>query len=595
MSERVILTIATGHPDFGEMCLNLALSIKANNPNQKVGLIYTDDAIENVKELVNNHFDYGLRVFYDECKSPAELSFKLKTQLYDLGETMCPEADAFIFLDADTIILPSKKPSDWFEEHAALNFTAYCNDQYYFATQSRKRKDYTFWCEPEKAKVFYGLHKGSRLPQVNSSFLYWKKSDEAKKLFDTAKELWESDFDGLQTYRGAKPDEFCFNVACAITGTYPHKNTYRPIFFQCFSENYSVEYVMHYFKSFGFAGNTGHQQHLIDLYNEHSNYYREHFAIRHKWNIAKQTKAFVDPQPLRILPFRKRTLYRQSELPNSDGGSFNPDGLVLPDGSQMTIVRKEKDMEAYKKGVYSTAYAHVHMLRDNKEEDFELIPDGYEARQRLEDFRLFMCGGAIFCNHSVVTNNFKEDMSIHISLAYIQKDRLVNVGMPSLPIATNRVEKNWAFFGERDIIWCIYSLQPYRLFYATAESGWGEWFEYPTEQVEIDFAHKAAISNSTNPILIGKEYLMFFHTKEQGIYYKGAVIINAETKQITHYTKHTIPFPARNDGWQRGLHYVSGAVYLERQGTVRLYYGENDSHAGYFDYNANELLKAIKQ
>lgn len=590
-----IITIATGHTDFGELSLNLALSIKANDPNQKVGLIYTDDAIDGVKELINNHFDYGLRVFYDECKSPAELSFKLKTQLYDLCATMCPESEAFIFLDADTIMLPSKKASDWFTEHAALNFTSYCNDQYYFATQSRKRKDYTFWCDPEKAKVFYGLHKGSRMPQVNSSFLYWKKSDEAQKLFDTAKELWDSDFDGLQKYRDAKPDEFCFNVACAITGTYPHRNTYRPIFFQCFSEIYSAEYVMHYFKSFGFAGNTGHEQHLIYLYNENAKYYRDFFSIRHQWSIERRTKAFVDPQPLTILPFRRRTLYRESELPNSDGGAFNPDGLILPDGSRMTILRKEKNMDAYIKGAVTTAYPHVHILRENKEEDYELIPEGYDQNERLEDFRLFMCDKAIMCNHSVVTNNHKEDMKICIHVGYIQGNKLVNLGEPSLPIATKQVEKNWAFFGEGGRMWCIYSLQPYRLFYADAETGWGEWHEYPVEPTDIDFIHKAAISNSTNPIKIGDEYLMFFHTKMQGIYYKGAVIINAKTKNITHYTKHTLPFPARNDGWQKQLHYVSGAVYLERDGVVRVFYGENDSHSGVFDYKADELLKAIKE
>lgn len=591
----VVVTIATGSTDFGNMALNLCLSIKANDKNQKVGLIYTEDAIKGIEGLISDNFDYGYRIFYDGCKTANELAFKTKTHLLDYCHGMCPDAESIIFLDADTILLPDKYASDWFEKHKDLNFTSYCNDMYYYSTKTRKRKDYTFWCDPEMANKFFEFHPSAKLPQINSSFLYFKpKSADAIKLFDTAKEIWEVDFDGLKLYKGEKPDEFCFNIACAITGIYPHKNTYRPLFFQCFTSTTSHEYIHHYFNGFGFAGNAGYAKHLIDLYNEHANYYREYFSISNKWIFEKETKTFVDDSQIKILPFRRRTLYREGDLPNSDAGVFNPDGIVLPDRTRMTIYRKEKSFDSYNMYAKNTAIAHVHLLKEKGEEEYELVPEGFDDGERIEDFRLFMCDKAIFCNHNVVTNNHTPMMEVRVNLSYIQGNKLVTCGTPNLPVEYNKIQKNWVFFGEGKRMWCIYSLSPYRLFYSDAETGWGEWYEYPVEQPEISFVHKGFISNSTNPILLGDEYLMFFHTKELGVYYKGAVIIDAATKKITHYTKHSIPFNARNDGWQKGLHYVSGLMYLDSEDAVRIYFGENDSHSGCFDYKREELLNAIK-
>lgn len=590
----LIITIATGNKSFGNFALNLALSIKANEPNQKIGLIYSDDAIADVKELVDRHFDYGMRIFYDECKTPQELAFKTKTELYDIATKMCPEADTFLFLDADTVMLPSRKTADWFEQHRELNFTSYCNDMYHFATKTRKRKDYTFWCNPEQAKEYFDLHNGSRMPQVNSSFLYFKKSDEAKRLFDEAYKVWVSDFNDFTQYKEAKPDELCFNIACAKTGIYPHRNTYRPIYFQVFQENHSHEEMLHQYRAFGLAGSTGHLPYIIDWYNNYTRYYRNHFAIIAEWYLNKETKGFVDETPINIHPVSRRTLYREGEIENSGAGIFNPSGLILKDGTRYTIFRKEKDFDTYKRYKHTTGIPHLHVLRANGETDTELKLINFDGA-RVEDFRLFICGQAIFCNYHEVRNNHTDNMEIKVGLAYLNENMLVAIAAPVLPYPTKRVEKNWVFFGEKNRMYCIYSLSPYRIFYADAETQWQEWARLDVPEATIDFVHKGMISNSTNPVLIDGYYLSFFHTKANGVYYKGAVLINAETKQIEYYTRHTIPFNARNDGWQKSLHYISGVAYDERRGLVRVFYGENDSHSCYADYDKNKLIAAIKE
>lgn len=595
MSERIIITLATGHSDYGQLALNLALSIKANNPKQKTALIYTATGINGIEKLINDRFDYGMQIGYEHDNSnPIELAFYTKTKLYEYALKMCPKADEFIFMDADTLLLAGKSTDDWFDKHSSLDFTAYTNDAYYYSSKTRKRKDYTFWCDPEKVKEHYKLHPSTRLPQINSSWLYWKRSDNAQKLFDKAAEIWNDDYTDIQLYKGAKPDEFCFNVACAITEIFPHKNTYRPLFFQCFSESFQNEYVYQYFKGFGFAGNTGHQQHIIDFYNQHAKYYRAHFGVISNWEMAKETKAYVDDSPIDVQPYRKRTIYRAGELANSDCGVFNPSGILLKDGSRITIFRKEHSFDAYMRYKNTTAIPHLHELRPNMECDFELKLTGYENGLRLEDFRLFMCNHTIMCNHHVVVRNHTPEMEIWVNLAYVNGTKLCNLGKVNLPIETKRVEKNWVFFAEGERMYCIYSVAPYKVFYSDAESGWQEWHEHPASGGSIRFCHPNAISNSTNPIRIGDEYLMFFHTKEQGIYYKGAMLIDAETKRINAYTYNTLKFDARNDGMHKKLHYVSGAMYIEREKTVRVFYGENDSHACCMDYHVVDLLNAIR-
>jgi len=59
----------------------------------------------------------------------------------------------------------------------------------------------------------------------------------------------------------------------------PHQNTYRPIFFQFGSEQQNISYINHYYKAFGFAGEAYPHEYLVKLYNETSDYFRQHFGI----------------------------------------------------------------------------------------------------------------------------------------------------------------------------------------------------------------------------------------------------------------------------------------------------------------------------
>lgn len=590
----LVVTMAIGDSMYGEFCLNLAASIKANTPNQKILIIYNESAVETIKPLMGKMFDYGYLYYGTPYSNPAELSFYLKTLLWEIATTAVPQAEKFLFLDADTIMIAGRSVDEWFEKHAGKYFAAYCNDVFDYSTGKRKRKDYTFWCDPKDAKTHFKLSENDKLPQINSSFLYFDKSTEAEWFFKTAHSVWNDNEFKYTLYRGAKPDELCFNIACAIGGILPsEKPSYRPIFFQFVSENQNLPYILHYFKSFGFAGNQKPREQLIDFYNELADYYRAHFGIVNKFRMEASTKLSKSLKSLSIEAVSRRTLHRRGEVENSEAGIFNPSGIVLSDGSRMTIYRKEKGLNAKKQYSHGTAIPYVHVLSSDRDEAYELELEGFDKNLRVEDFRLFLYEDKVYCSHSVIANNLRDDMTCEVGVSLIHGKKLCFQYYARPDIKRGKVEKNYAFFqDENKDLYLVYSLSPYILF----KRVFGGWVKVEVMNPDLDWMHKDQfICNSTHPILIGEHYLMFFHTKESGQYFQGAVLINKDTKEIDYCTPYSIPIKTGNEGMVPKMNYVSGAMVVPKQNVVRLFIGEGDSHSVINDFNTEQLINTIKR
>jgi hypothetical protein len=496
---------------------------------------------------------------------------------------MCPEATEFINIDADCLMIPSNGVDEFFNEHEGRIFTAYCNDIYNFKLQSSQRNDYTFWCDPLEAKEYFGLV--NPMPQLNTSFIYFSKCPLASSLFSTAKKVWHDQHFEYKKYRNVKPDELCFNVACSITNILPHQSPYRPIFMQFASENQDEVYIQHQYKALGFAGDKRPSDNFVSLYNRYANYYRDLFGVK-EYNVTEQTQAL--PSNEIILPCIKRTIYRAGELANSDAGVFNPDSIVLPDGDLLTILRKEKNFDAYKRYGASTAIPHYIVESKTSTYSAEInIP--YMDSARREDFRLFEWNGKPYTNYTKIENGRTLICYSELNLieGYMQAEKEVK-----LPIEVGNMEKNWAFVSNSNNLYCIYSLSPLLVFTCLDD----KWYRYNDGSIskKIDFFHKSSICNSTNPILVDDYYLMFFHTKERGIYYHGAVLMDKESLDIVYSTKNPIRMKNYAEGLHSGLIYVSGCVYLKESNTIRVLYGESDSHSCYSDFDKDTLINAIK-
>lgn len=581
-----VILIATNY-HYIQLALNNCLSVKAADKKVKVGLIYCPEEARELSGLIDRYFDekYPIK---NTFQSNAECAFYYKVRLYDIAVSMFSTADSFLYLDADTMMLPNRKVSDWFDEHSDKIFTAYCNDIYDFETQKRTRNDYTFWCNIDYARNYWRDHfknhtvpNCNKIPQINSSFIYFKKRNEIKRYFEIAATVWDDSQMEYTEYRNTKPDELCFNVASMVTGILPHRTTYRPVYFECFSGGKGLPYTLHQFAALGFAGTQVPSEWLIHFYNKLSNYYREinGIALRYEYRYQPEKPNTY----LTVAPLYRRTLYRKGELPNSEGGVFNP-SCITHNGTIITTYRKEIGIE---NGRYvgSSALMHVEKNTNGYIEHTELS----FALGRNEDFRLFKYGNNVYVSHSFVKQNTFTNLHCCISLSKIIDEGLVNYGVVNLPLVTKKSEKNWVFFGKNKL-YCIYSLKPYLLF---STEDMATWKEEPVTSKNFKWIDKEFICNSTNPVLINDQYLMFFHTKSEGRYRHGAVLIDAKTKEITHATPKEFYLPFNNEGYAKGILYVSGVNVTENHITV--YAGECDTNSVYYVFDKNQLLNQIKK
>jgi len=566
----VIITMAIGKPVWGELALNLCLSIKANNPNQKVMLIHDDTAVSSIQPILSNCFDtlYTIGHSYKSCHN---LAFNLKTQLHSIATKACVDETRFLYIDADCIFTTSAYNHDWFKELDGQGFAAWNNGCYDFESKERVGKGYTFWFDVERIG-----EKSGKIPQFNTSFIYFERFGIAKTIFQLAQQAMESsNYGEVQLYKGATPDEYCFNVACWEADFMPKEIPFKPIFFQFANDYQNTFHVLHNYKIMGFAGEHIFSKWFVHLYNELSYYYREYFGLRPY--DYKPKKKLLDTEIIK-LDAVVTELAKAGQYPNSDGGIFNPDGKIY-DGKLVTVYRKERNLDAYKKTyTHNTAIACF-----NKDLDVESL-----AKYRVEDFRLFTYKGDLWTNFSCVG---KDKTWISISKATPIETTFMEIDEVKLPIETNKVEKNWVFFEHDNHLFCIYSLQPYIVFCKDYKL----WYSFGgLKEVVFDWFHKGhTICNSTNPIDIGEFYLMFFHTKESGTYFHGAVLIDKATLNIRHYTSKPIHIIDECDGLHDDLIYVSGSVYLERQQIIRLYFGAADSHSMSIDFNKSQLVEAI--
>jgi len=589
----LLVTIATGQRKYGDMALSLSISAKSNDHEQQTCLIYTDSAVREIEPLIQQYFDYTIRVSDEE--NPIQQAFTLKTQLYDILNKAEISYDAAIFLDADSLILPDKKVSLWFDELKGKKWTCYCNDIYDYETKKRLREDYTFWCEPEKALDYwmpivspYEM-SWTKLPQLNTSFIYWEDGAKAMNLFECAEMIMKnkSTFE-YQKYKDCKPDELCFNIACAVLNVLPHQQTYRPLFMQSFSSSNSLEYILHQYNAISFGGSGKYPDYLIKFYNRLTAYYREYNGIRLPFAYVQGTEK-IHVEPLGIQPVNVKTLYRRGEVPNSNGGIFNPSAFTTSENIELTIYRMEQSHNPLKGYMNESAIPFVEISYNGINEKRELELQGFSNGCRVEDFRLFGHKNIVCCSHTVIEKNLRKGMVARIGLSQVLEKTLKLNFLVDLPIQQKSVEKNWLFFFDNEDMYCIYSLDPYLLFKFDGK----EWFSIPKNQPKFNWKHEGFICNSTHPVLINNYYLTLFHTKENGIYFHGACLLDKESKEIIHISKKCIPIQTCNEGIQPGLNYVSGAQYLKDKNIVRLFIGEGDSHSVYNDFNASELINAI--
>lgn len=589
MHNRFIVTIATGKKDYLEMAINLSLSIKSNNRQIKTVLL-----TDNMDWINNPHFDI-VQVFQNTVqRKPADKAMFEKLQVYSYD--FIEDGDEVLILDADTIVLPGKDPHWWFMENAPYEFNAYNNGHYDFATKTYSRTDYEMWCDPEDVRML--MPEDAVMPQINASFIFFTKNRRTNVLFELANSYWYVAEDGGFKYNRLT-EELCLNMACAATRILPPKEPYRPIFFQYHAGFTSMAHVHHYYKAMGFAGVTWHDQPYMDAYNEMAQYYRELNGVKEKYEFTRESKMPEFKVEYLELPYLRRVRFAsRGDLPNSGGGIYNPGAVKISDERILVVSRKESDYRAYQSKMDMSTCNPVLFLMDNEgnildSEELDLV--GFPLKCRVEDFRPFeTLAGEIYVVHTCITE--KEDGSGHYIRPVLSKLHSSNtlefynhIELPLTHKSVDRTEKNWVFYvNPYGLMVYIYQLDPFVQSEVLGKCVW-------RDNIKIDWFHKEGfLANSTNPIYVDGMLLMWFHTHRLGRYYHGALLFSPDFKEY-YYTSKPILLQSENKGYHKGLNYISSCVYLEKEGIIRVFYGEGDANSCFIDYDKVSLLTLIKQ
>lgn len=228
--EKGIVILALGHANYGRMALNLAVSIKAHNQDVRVCLLHSS-GMEGI-------FNHNERSFFSEfVEVPEDLyTYKgnkeyqmAKTSVYDLSPY-----DRTIYLDADSICLPTRKFEDLFHKCWNNPVLFQCVSQWdiqkewgcLWTVQKDKPNDGL-----KQIREIYGITDNRTIYEMQSSFLYFEKSRVAKAFFDTAKECYIKRPFHFYEWNNGIPDELVFNISTAINNIKLPEFPYTPLFF----------------------------------------------------------------------------------------------------------------------------------------------------------------------------------------------------------------------------------------------------------------------------------------------------------------------------------------------------------------------------
>lgn len=203
-----IVIIATNHPYYGRMAYNLAVSIKSAQ-DIPVALCYRSTAI--------NHLTDEQRLIFDQLiLLPESMPSGFGTKLY-LDELSPFEKT--LYLDADMLWLPYRKPYELFKELEGVCYTGITEGK-----TGDVNHGYYFWADEKEIREVF------RTPEVyqwRSEVIYFEKGSE---VFSKARAIDAGQLRSVKKFANQIPDELYLNIATSVMGIAPHKYKWTPAY-----------------------------------------------------------------------------------------------------------------------------------------------------------------------------------------------------------------------------------------------------------------------------------------------------------------------------------------------------------------------------
>lgn len=280
-----IIIFALGHPYYGRLAFNLAVTLKAAG-DIPITVVRTERSLAHLSAR-------QLSVFDNIVDLPDGVPAGCGAKLW--ANEIAPY-DSTLLLDADMLWLPKKQPFELFEHLAGTSFTAITEGYYDYETGNHNiHPKYFFWADPLEIKQKYKV-KADKIYQWRSEVMYFEKG--AGKLFKTAQKVFLKH--GLAShipYATGVADELGINIAAAVHDIHPHVFNWQPSYWHLMGgghiPDFQTLYGKWYLMSFGGNTATGASKNMYDRLVKAACYktgFQHVFALQSKIDYLKERK-----------------------------------------------------------------------------------------------------------------------------------------------------------------------------------------------------------------------------------------------------------------------------------------------------------------
>lgn len=255
-----IVIIALGHYIYGRFAVNLAVGLKKMQPEIKIALVHNDSSIAELDEAQKFLFDYKIRCPYEYSFAGTDNCY-VKPKLY--LDKLSPFKET-LFLDADIVWNPYRKPQQVFDEYKSIEFT--------MANRgiNAVNAGHSDWVDMVLMKENFGIEKWIDL---SSEWIYFKQSEKVSELFETARQFYEDEKLICKQFAGGKPDEPAFCLAMLKLNMMPHTMPYYPNYWEPIHRNKGQQDIQQNYYGISLGG-----KHISERIKKIANNLVKHYA-----------------------------------------------------------------------------------------------------------------------------------------------------------------------------------------------------------------------------------------------------------------------------------------------------------------------------
>lgn len=274
------MLLALGNQAYGDMALNMVLSIKKVSPNVPVHLVWYGNALAHITPDKAKFFDTIEEIPHPIIEKDAKIQyFRAKAFLYELS----PFYNT-LYLDADMLWL--RKPvEEAFELLKDIDFTLANR-----GGEEIKETTKWLWGNPQDFKAKFQ----SWLPNFHSEFVWFKKTERVKSYFDAVKDVYDNPPIQPKEFAGGLADEYAYTIASVRTGMMPHKVPFIPTYWSFVDRHRGtgLEYICENHYCYSVGGNA-YSHRMKEIYDMLVTANARHFGINGVYKL--KTKRSFEP------------------------------------------------------------------------------------------------------------------------------------------------------------------------------------------------------------------------------------------------------------------------------------------------------------